>query len=218
MNYQRLLHNKINEADENSQEQRILEIKQLYKLMPSTRWIDAAVILVIAGLLIRHIEFKQLSLWYFMMIILITIRINIYEKFESTELNNENVNKWFDLYLIATTLYGAMWSITAILLVPSYNPLVAALTIIVLSALTALVSTLSAINFSFLVIYVVTTMWPYSFFLLATENFQHIVIGIAALFTSIIILFMGVRVNSFYKESVDEKLKDVKFKEKLQMI
>jgi signal transduction histidine kinase len=216
MKYFTYLQKRASGVFDNHNERLIHEVNLLYKLLPSTSWIDMAVIVLIAGLLMRYVELNQLILWCLLAFIIMSIRICIGERFNSIVINEKNVKKWFDLFLVAATLYGVMWSFTAIILVPSENPVAAAFAIFTLCILTALVTAVSSINTSVFAIYVVTTLWPYSFYLIASNSYPQSIIGIAAIIVSLIILIMGTNINNFYKGMIDLELKNLELYEELR--
>lgn len=175
--------------------------------MPATQWIDIAAVALVFGLLMKYVDLPSLMIWALFVVIIISIRIDIHDRYNSVALTNDNVDTWFNWFLLGATLYGAMWSATALLLVPSEIPVAAAFTALVLCGLTAAGVAVSSVNLKAFIVYAMATLWPYSFYLIASGQNPQSAIGALAFLFSFVVFIMGLRTHNFFSNMVNLELK-----------
>jgi len=185
----------------------IHEVQILYRLLPATQWVDIAAVALVFGLLMNYVDLPSLFVWALFVIAIISIRISITERYNTVTLSPENVNIWFNWFLLGITLYGAMWSVTAILLVPSEIPTAAAFTAVVLCGLAAAGVAVSSVNLKAFTVFMLAILWPYSFYLLASGATPQTIIGGLVFLFSFVIFVMGLRTNHFFANMVNLELK-----------
>lgn len=200
-----------------SQDKRLLhEVRILYRLLPATQWIDVAAVALVFGLLIKYVDITSLLIWALFVSVIISVRISIRERYDSAVLTTENVATWLNWFLVGATLYGAMWSVTAILLIPSNTPTVAAFTALILCGLTAAGVAVSSVNMKAFTLYTLATLWPYSFYLIASENYPQTTIGALIFLFSFVVFIMGLRTYHFFSNMVSMELKSNNLEMELQ--
>jgi signal transduction histidine kinase len=193
-------------VDDNTR--RVHEVQLLFRLLPTTQSIDFAVVAVIFGLLMKYVSISALLCWTVLVLVILYLRINIAEKHKETVVSEHNVDTWLNLFQVGATLYGAMWSLTAILLVPSDIATFAAFTALILCGLAAAEAALSSVNLRSFTIYVIATLWPYSFFLITTNQYPQIFIGATAFLFSFIVFIMGAHTHKFFTQMIDMEIKN----------
>jgi len=183
------------------------QVHILYDLLPTTQWIHLAAILVVFGLLFKHIEISLLSSWFGFVFLILLSRILINNYYRQSRKNPENAEYWFNWFLVGTTLYGVMWSATAILLIPATDPVIVGFTALILCGLAAGGVAVSSVSTKVFHIYAVSTMWPYAAFLIASGQDPHTSIGVLILVFFILISILAYHINNFFTNLIDLQLK-----------
>jgi len=183
------------------------QVHILYDLLPTTQWIHLAAILVVFGLLFKHVDISLLSSWlgFVLMILLSRIFINNYYKKSVKTLDNSEY--WFNWFLVGTTLYGIMWSTTAILLIPAEDPKIAGFTALILAGLAAGGVAVSSVSLKVFVVYAVSTMLPYASFLISSGQNPQSSIGVLLFIFCLLICVVAFHVNSFFSNLIELQLK-----------
>lgn len=192
------------------------EVQILYKLLPTTQWMDIAAVALVFGLLIRYVDIASLLLWSLFVIVIISVRISISERYHATSVTTENVQTWYNWFLVGVTLYGAMWSGTAVLIVPSEIPTAATFTALILCGLTAAGVAVSSVNLKAFTLYTLATLWPYSFYLIASQERPQTAIGTLMFLFSFVVFIMGMRTYHFFSNMVNLELKSDKLEQELK--
>jgi len=194
----------------------VQEVHILYRLLPATQWIDIAAVALVFGLLMKYVDISSLVAWSIFAVVIISARISIRERFSSATVTTANVKTWLNWFLTGAILYGIMWSETAILLVPSDIPTAAAFTALILCGLTAAGVAVSSVNLKVFTVYTLATLWPYSFFLMASGQSPQTIIGGLMFLFSFVIFAMGLRTYHFFSNMVRLELQSSKLEEDLR--
>ncbi len=183
------------------------QVHILYNLLPTTQWIHLAAILVVFGLLLRHVGFFLLSSWLVFVFLILLSRILITKYYKSSTKTLENADYWFNWFLVGTTLYGIMWSATAILLVPAGDPFIVGFTALILSGLAAGGVAVASVSAKVFLVYAISTTWPYSAYLISSGQEPHATIGLLVLGFFFLIAILAYHINSFFTNLIDLQLK-----------
>jgi len=194
----------------------VQEVHILYSLLPATQWIDIAAVALVFGLLIKYVDITSLVAWSIFAVVIVTARISIRERYSTAAVTTANVKTWLNWFLTGAILYGIMWSETAILLVPSDIPTAAAFTALILCGLTAAGVAVSSVNLKVFTVYTLATLWPYSFFLMASGQSPQTIIGGLMFLFSFVIFAMGLRTYHFFRNMVRLELQSSKLQEELK--
>ena len=194
-------------SDENRKVKLLHQVNILYDLLPTTQWIHLAAILVVFGLLFKHIDISLLSSWLGFVLMILLIRIFITNYYKKSIKTLDNAEYWFNWFLVGTTLYGIMWSATAILLIPAYDPKIVGFTALILSGLAAGGVAVSSVSIKVFVVYAVSTMLPYAAFLISSSQNPQSSIGLLILAFCFLITVVAYHVNSFFTNLIDLQLK-----------
>jgi signal transduction histidine kinase len=184
-----------------------LETHILYELLPSTQWVQLAAVMVVFGLLLKHVPLGTLFDWLGFMLMIMCTRVLISVRYERAPKPLEHPQYWFNWFLVGTLLYGVMWSGTAILLVPVERADLAAFTALLLCGLAAGAVAVSSVNLEVFLVYAASTMWPYAGLLIATRHDPQALMGWFVLLFSVVIAITAMRVNGFFAKLVDLQIK-----------
>ncbi len=194
----------------------VQEVHILYRLLPATQWIDIAAVGLVFGLLIKYINITSLISWSAFVVVIISARISIQERYAAATVTPDNALVWLNWFLAGAVLYGSMWSVTAMLLVPSDIPTAAAFTALILCGLTAAGVAVSSVNLRVFTVYTLATLWPYSFFLLASGQSPQTIIGGLMFLFSFVIYIMAIRTHHFFTNMVRLELKSDELERELR--
>jgi signal transduction histidine kinase len=194
-------------SEENRKVKLLHQVNILYDLLPTTQWIHLAAILVVFGLLFRHIDISLLSSWLGFVLMILLIRMFITNYYKKSVKTLDNAEYWFNWFLVGTTLYGIMWSATAILLIPAYDPKIVGLTALILSGLAAGGVAVSSVSIKVFIVYAVSTMLPYAAFLVSSGQNPQSSIGLLIFAFCFLISIVAYHVNSFFTNLIDLQLK-----------
>lgn len=183
------------------------QVHILYNLLPTTQWIHLAAILVVFGLLFKHVEISLLSSWFGFVFLILLSRILINNYYRRSSKTLDNAEYWFNWFLVGTTLYGVMWSATAILLVPADDPVIVGFTALILCGLAAGGVAVSSVSSKVFHIYAISTMWPYASFLIASGQDPHSSIGLLILVFFFLISILAYHINNFFISLIDLQLR-----------
>lgn len=183
------------------------QVHILYNLLPTTQWIHLAAILVVFGLLFKHLDKSLLTAWLGFVFLILSSRILINNYYRRSTKTLDNADYWFNWFLVGTTLYGIMWSATAILLVPAHDPVIVGFTALILSGLAAGGVAVSSVSSKVFLVYAISTMLPYAAFLISSGQNPHSSIGLLILLFFFLISILAYHVNSFFTNLIDLQLK-----------
>jgi signal transduction histidine kinase len=194
-------------SDENRKIKLLHQVSILYDLLPTTQWIHLAAVLVVFGLLFRHVDISLLSSWLGFVLMILLIRIFITNYYKKSVKTLDNAEYWFNWFLVGTTLYGIMWSTTAILLIPGYDPKIVGITALILSGLAAGGVAVSSVSIKVFIVYAVSTMLPYAAFLISSGQTPQTSIGLLVFAFCFLICIVAYHVNGFFTNLIDLQLK-----------
>jgi len=194
-------------SDENRKVKLLHQVNILYDLLPTTQWIHLAAIMVVFGLLFRHVDISLLSSWLGFVLMILLIRIFITNYYKKSVKTLDNAEYWFNWFLVGTTLYGVMWSTTAILLIPAYDPKIVGLTALILSGLAAGGVAVSSVSIKVFIVYAVSTMLPYASFLISSGQNPQSSIGLLIFAFCFLISMVAYHINGFFTNLIDLQLK-----------
>lgn len=183
------------------------QVRILYELLPTTQWIHLAAILVVFGLLLRHVDTSLLSSWLGFVLMILLFRIFITNYYKKSVKTLDNAEYWFNWFLVGTTLYGIMWSTTAILLIPAEDPKIAGFTALILAGLAAGGVAVSSVSIKVFIVYAVSTMLPYASFLISSGQNPQSSIGLLIFMFCLLISIVAYHVNSFFTSLIDLQLR-----------
>jgi len=183
------------------------QVRILYELLPTTQWIHLAAILVVFGLLLRHVDTSLLLSWLGFVLMILLFRIFITNYYKKSAKTLDNAEYWFNWFLVGTTLYGIMWSATATLLIPAEDPKIAGFTALILAGLAAGGVAVSSVSIKVFIVYAVSTMLPYASFLISSGQNPQSSIGILLFIFCLLISIVAYHVNSFFTSLIDLQLK-----------
>ena len=193
-----------------------LQVQILYDLLPSAQWVNISAAILIFGLLAKYVPMFTLITWLGLVVLIVISRMVIADRFRKAGNDIEHVQVWFNWFLIGTILYGVMWSGTAILLVPSESPAVAAITGLLLCGLTAGAVAVSSVNLEVFLVYAASAMWPYAAFLIASGQQPQGEFGYMILLFSALISIVAVRVNRSFMNLVNLQLRAIVLEEEVR--
>lgn len=194
----------------------VQQVHILYRLLPATQWIDVAAVVLVFGLLLKYVDITSLLTWTVIATIIISVRISIQERYQAATVTEDNVAVWLNWFMAGTILYGTMWSMTAMLLAPSEIPTAAAFTGLILCGITAAGVAVSSVNLKAFTLYTVATLWPYSFFLLASGQGPQATVGGLMFLFSFVIFAMGLRTYHFFSNMVRLELRSNTLEQELR--
>ena len=197
----------LSSSEENRKVKLLHQVNILYDLLPTTQWIHLAAILVVFGLLFRHVDISLLSSWLGFVLMILLIRIFITNYYKKSVKTLDNADYWFNWFLVGTTLYGIMWSATAIFLIPAYDPKIVGFTALILSGLAAGGVAVSSVSIKVFIVYAVSTMLPYAALLISSGQKPQTSIGLLIFAFCFLISIVAYHVNSFFTNLIDLQLK-----------
>lgn len=192
------------------------QVQILYELLPSTQWVHLAAILTVFGLLFKYLDLYNLLIWLGFVSSILVSRIWIAKRYQLAKKVPESAEYWFNWFLIGTTLYGIMWSATAILLVPSEGPYMSAITALILCSLAAGGVAVSSVSLKVYFAYSVSIVFPYAAFLIATNQNVHALVGWLSIAFSVVIMIVAMHVNEFFSDLIRLQLKANFFRKELE--
>ena len=192
------------------------QVNILYDLLPTTQWIHFAAILVVFGLLFRHVDIALLGSWLGFVLMILMIRIFITNYYNKSDKTLDNAQFWFNWFLVGTTLYGIMWSATAILLIPGYDPMIVGFTALILSGLAAGGVAVSSVSIKVFIVYAASTMLPYAAYLISSGQKPQSSIGLLVLAFCFLICVVAYHVNSFFTNLIELQLRAQLLEDQIQ--
>lgn len=183
------------------------QVKILYELLPTTQWVHIAAIFTVFGLLFKYVDLTTLLIWLGFVVSILVTRIWIHRRYALSRKSIDDSEYWFNWFLVGTTLYGIMWSATAILLVPPEWTSLAGITALILCGLAAGGVAVSVVSLKVYYAYTISIVLPYAAFLIATKQEPYFLIGcLMAAFTAVIMI-VAIHVNQFFSNLIDLQLK-----------
>lgn len=181
---------------------RLVQVRILYGQFPSAQLSHIAAALLVFALLIPHVPLTRLATWFVFVGLTVLIRIEIAQRYRNAVKSPETAQFWYNWFLLGTVLYGAMWSGTAIILVPAQPASLVGLTSFVLCALAAGSVAISSVNYRVFLTYACSTLWPYAGFLIASQQDPHRLFGWLMIIFFVIVSIVASNVNHLFAEFI----------------